>query len=61
LIFKKIGSEHDFSNYKDFIMDGLLDSFDIVTIVAEIEKRYCIDIDIEDIQYGNFKNIKNLK
>jgi len=42
-------------------MDGLLDSFAIFTIVAEIEKRYCIDIDIEDIQYENFKNIKNLK
>lgn len=60
-ILKEIRPEHNFSESKDFIYDGLLDSFDIVTLVAKLEKYYKISIDGDEVRYENFKNLKNLE
>ena len=56
-----IRPEVDFANSEDFIKEGLLDSFDIITLVAEMEKRFGITIDGEDVTPENFKNIKTLE
>ena len=39
-ILKTIRPEADFSQSKNFIEDGLLDSFDVVTLVATLDKNY---------------------
>ena len=44
----------------DFIEDGLLDSFDIVTVVSEIEAAFGILIDGLDIIPENFQNITTI-
>lgn len=41
--------EYDFSTSQDFISDGMLDSFDVVTLVSELEEKFSIAIDGEDI------------
>ena len=41
-ILEKIRPENDFTESKDFIADGLLDSFDVVTLVAELEEYFGI-------------------
>ena len=56
-----IRPEVDFANSEDFIKEGLLDSFDIITLVAEMEKRFGITIDGEDVTPENFKNIETLE
>ena len=60
-ILENIRPEHDFTESKDFIADGLLDSFDVMTLVAELEKYFGISIDGEDITPENFKNLENLE
>ena len=46
--------ECDFASSNDFINDGLLDSFDVVTLVSELEDAYNIIIDGLDIVPENF-------
>lgn len=60
-ILHVIRPEHDFVESQDFISDGLLDSFDIVTLVAELEQRFRISIDGEDVIPKNFKNLEALE
>lgn len=48
-ILKELRPEHDFEDSKDFIEDGLLDSFDAVQLVSELEEAYHITIDALDI------------
>ena len=44
-ILKEIKPECDFSNSSDFIVDELLDSFDVVALVSELEESFHILID----------------
>ena len=56
-ILEEIHPEHDFLASKDFITDGLLDSFDIVNLVSELETTFDIVIAGEDVTPENFMNI----
>lgn len=56
-ILKAIRPEFDFENSSDFIEDGFLDSFDIVTIVSELEKTFNIMIDGLDVIPENFNTV----
>ena len=55
-ILTEIRPEFDFTGSEDFIEEGLLDSFDIVTLVSDIEKNYGISIEGVDILPENFRN-----
>lgn len=56
-ILAEIHPEHDFSASSDFIEDGLLDSFDIVTLITELEEAFSISVDGEDIVPENFATV----
>ena len=56
-ILEEIRPEFDFKESDDYIEDGLLDSFDMVTVVSEIEAAFDILIDGLDIIPENFQNI----
>jgi len=60
-ILGEIHPEHNFSASVNFISDGLLDSFDIVTIVVALEEKFGFTIDGEDVTPENFKNLEALK
>ena len=60
-ILKEIRPEFDFSASSDFISDGMLDSFDIVTLVAALDKNYGISIPGTDILPENFQNIGSIE
>ena len=49
-ILQGIRPEYDFTVSDDFIGDGLLDSFDIVTFVSELEDSFGIVIDGLDMR-----------
>lgn len=55
-ILNELRPEFDFANSENFIEDGYLDSFDIVSLIAMIEERFNVSIDGLDIIPENFKN-----
>ena len=56
-VLKSIRPEVDFSTSTDFISDGMLDSFDIVTLVSELDRTFNVSIAGVDILPENFSNI----
>ena len=60
-ILTEIRPEFDFSASEDFIGDGMLDSFDVVTLVSELEKTFSISIEGVDILPENFRNIAAIR
>jgi acyl carrier protein len=60
-ILKEIRPEFDFTVSNDFIMDGMLDSFDMMTLVATLDKTYGISIQGTDIVPENFKNLQTIE
>jgi acyl carrier protein len=60
-ILKEIRPEFDFTTSSDFMADGMLDSFDMVTLVAALDKNYGISIPGTDILPENFKNLLTIE
>jgi acyl carrier protein len=60
-ILLEIRPEGEFLQSENFISDGLLDSFDMVVLVSELDKFFKISIGGEDIIADNFKNLKTIK
>jgi acyl carrier protein len=60
-ILKEIRPEFDFTTSDDFIGDGMLDSYDMVTLVATLDKTYGISISGVEIVPENFKNLKAIE
>lgn len=57
-ILKEIRPEFNFETSEDFIEDGYLDSFDLVTLVSELDSTFGISIDGLDIIPENFISVK---
>lgn len=60
-VLAQIRPELDFSQSEDFFEDGVLDSFDLVTLVAELDRTYGISIDGMDIVPENFGNVSKIE
>ena len=52
--------EGEFLNSDNFILDGLLDSFDIVILVSDLDKKFNISIEGIDIIAKNFTNLESI-
>ena len=53
--------EYDFLDDVDFIESGMLDSFDVLTLVTELEEKFNICIDGSNILPENFCSIKAIE
>ena len=60
-ILQEIRPEFDFTASGDFMADGLLDSFDMVTLVSALDKNFGISIPGTDIVPENFQNIGTIE
>lgn len=49
--------EYDFISNEGVIEDGVLDSFDIISLVTMIEEEYSVTIDALDIVPENFNSV----
>jgi len=58
-ILKEIRPEFDFTASSDFVADGMLDSFDMITLVAALDKNY--GVSIPDIVPENFQNLQTVE
>ena len=56
-LLKGIRPDVDFANATKLIDDGVLDSFDIISIVNELNEAYDIEIDVEDLEPDNFNTV----
>jgi acyl carrier protein len=54
---QSIRPEADYLTSHSFVNDGLLDSLDIVSLVADLERKFAIRIDGIDIVPENFDSI----
>jgi acyl carrier protein len=59
-ILQDLRPEFDFSENVDFIHQGMLDSFDVITLVTTLDNEYGISIDGIDIVPENFSSINSI-
>lgn len=60
-ILRNIRPEFDFISSSNFLADGILDSFDLINLVAALEKFYGISINGMDIIPENFENMSAIE
>lgn len=57
-LLSEICPKVDFVREKKLIDDGILDSFDIISIVNELNEHYDIEIDVDDLEPENFNSVE---
>ena len=60
-LLRAIRPEFDFTTSQNFIADGMLDSFDVITLVAELDKTRGISIAGVDIVPEHFQSIASIE
>lgn len=53
-ILEELRPDVEFENEKKLIDDGILDSFDIVSLVGELNDAFDVSINVEDLLPENF-------
>ena len=56
----EIRPEFNFEASNNFIEEGMLDSFDIVSLVASLDEEFGISIDGTEILPENFSNVDSI-
>lgn len=59
-ILTDLRPEFDFNDSVDFIEEGMLDSFDVVNLVTELDSRFGISIDGMDVLPENFASVEKI-
>ena len=57
-ILKSIRPDVDFENETELIDEGILDSFDVVSIISEIDDKFDVQIRINELDPENFNSAK---
>ena len=53
-LLNEVRPDVDFKNETGLVTDKVLDSFDIITIVSDLNEAYDIEINVTDLQPENF-------
>jgi len=59
-ILKGIRPDVDFENETALIDDGILDSFDVVAIISELDDAFDVQIRINELDPDNFNSAKSI-
>ncbi len=59
-ILEEIRPDVDFENEKKLITDGIMDSFDIVSLVGALNDEFDIDIQVGNLVPDNFNSIEGM-
>ena len=59
-MLNELRPEFDFNDSDDFVTDGLLDSFDIISLTNMLEERYDVKIDGIDIIPENYATLDDI-
>lgn len=60
-ILSGIRPEFDFSASDDFLADGMLDSFDMLALVSDLDHEFSIRIEGTQIVPENFRNVEAIR
>jgi acyl carrier protein len=60
-ILKEIRPGQDFAGSDNFFEQGVLDSLDLTALVAALESRYGVFMDVDEMVTDNFKNLASIK
>jgi acyl carrier protein len=60
-ILTDLRPEFDFNQNVNFIEEGMLDSFDVVNIVSDLDSTFGISIDGVDILPENFSSVEAIE
>jgi acyl carrier protein len=60
-VLKKVRPDVDFCSSVNFVEDGLLDSLDIISLIALIEANFGINVDGADLLPEYFANIESIQ
>ena len=60
-ILTELRPEFDFNQNVDFIEEGMLDSFDVVTLVTTLDETFGISIDGVDVLPENFSSVERIE
>jgi acyl carrier protein len=55
-ILTLIRPEYDFKNSNDFVVDGLIDSFDLIELTLHLEKKFVFKIPGSEVHPDNFRS-----
>jgi len=61
LLLSELRPEFDFKQEANFIEEGMLDSFDLVNLVTDLENAFGITIDGMEIIPENFSSIESIE
>ena len=59
-ILQSVHGNVDYESNERLVDDGVLDSFDIISIIAEVNDAFDIEISADDISPENFNSAKAL-
>ena len=59
-VLQEIRPDVDFENEKQLITDGVLDSFDIVSLVTALNDEFDIEIEVGNLVPDNFNSIEGM-
>ncbi len=59
-LLKGVRPDVDFENETALIDDGILDSFDVVSIISEIDDVFGVQIRINELDPENFNSAENI-
>lgn len=59
-ILKGIRPDVDFENETSLIDDGVLDSFDVVSIISELDDQFGVQIRITELDPENFNSAESI-
>jgi acyl carrier protein len=59
-ILEELRPDVDFENEKQLITDGILDSFDIVSLVGELNDAFDIEIQVGNLVPDNFNSTEGM-
>lgn len=60
-ILESIRPDIDFQTAKGLFDDGILDSFDIISIVSELDETFGIYINVADLVPDNFNTLEGIQ
>ena len=59
-ILKSIRPDVNFENETELIDEGILDSFDVVSIISEIDDKFDVQIRINELDPENFNSVESI-
>jgi len=59
-LLKNVRPDVDFENETALIDEGILDSFDVVSIISEIDDQFGVQIRINELDPENFNSLENI-